>query len=77
MDTSDPVIEGRLSDIIGRKAAMLTALSLFGMLRVFPFRLCGCDVKTSLGSGTICCGLASSMELLIVARAVAGMGGGG
>jgi len=49
---------GRLSDIIGRKGAMLLALSLFG-------------------SGTIFCGLAPSMEALIVARAVAGMGGGG
>jgi MFS family permease len=29
------------------------------------------------GAGTICCGLAPSMELLILARAVAGMGGGG
>ncbi|EGO27465.1 hypothetical protein SERLADRAFT_367015 [Serpula lacrymans var. lacrymans S7.9] len=49
---------GRLSDIIGRRGAMLLALSLFG-------------------SGTIACGLASSMEILIIARAVAGMGGGG
>ncbi|TDL29278.1 vacuolar amino acid permease [Rickenella mellea] len=49
---------GRLSDILGRKGAMLLALSLFG-------------------SGTICCGLAPSMETLIAARAVAGMGGGG
>ncbi|KAL5530624.1 hypothetical protein ACEPAF_6882 [Sanghuangporus sanghuang] len=49
---------GRLSDILGRKGAMLLALSLFG-------------------SGTIFCGLAPSMEALIAARAVAGMGGGG
>ncbi|EEB95924.1 hypothetical protein MPER_05031, partial [Moniliophthora perniciosa FA553] len=49
---------GRLSDILGRKGAMLLALTLFG-------------------SGTTFCGLAPSMELLIAARAVAGMGGGG
>lgn len=49
---------GRLADILGRKGAMLLALSLFG-------------------SGTICCGLAPSMNTLIAARAVAGMGGGG
>lgn len=49
---------GRLSDILGRKGAMLLALSLFG-------------------SGTIFCGMAPSMETLIAARAVAGMGGGG
>ncbi|KAH7887923.1 vacuolar amino acid permease [Phlebopus sp. FC_14] len=49
---------GRLSDILGRKGAMLLGLSLFG-------------------SGTIACGLAPSMEALILARAVAGMGGGG
>lgn len=49
---------GRLSDILGRKGAMLLALSLFG-------------------SGTLLCGLAPSMDALIIARAVAGMGGGG
>ncbi|CEL57819.1 Multidrug resistance protein fnx1 OS=Schizosaccharomyces pombe (strain 972 / ATCC 24843) GN=fnx1 PE=2 SV=2 [Rhizoctonia solani AG-1 IB] len=49
---------GRLSDIMGRKGAMLLALSLFG-------------------TGTLLCGLATSMEFLIFARAVAGMGGGG
>lgn len=49
---------GRLSDIMGRKGAMLLALSLFG-------------------SGTILCGFAPSMEALIAARALAGMGGGG
>ncbi|KIM91030.1 hypothetical protein PILCRDRAFT_160549 [Piloderma croceum F 1598] len=49
---------GRLSDILGRKGALLVALTLFG-------------------SGTILCGLASSMEMLIAARAIAGMGGGG
>ncbi|KAJ3864896.1 major facilitator superfamily domain-containing protein [Lentinula novae-zelandiae] len=49
---------GRLSDILGRKGAMLLALTLFG-------------------SGTISCALAPTIESLIVARAVAGMGGGG
>ncbi|KAF8916857.1 vacuolar amino acid permease [Mucidula mucida] len=49
---------GRLADILGRKGAMLLALSLFG-------------------SGTIFCGFAPSMETLIIARAIAGMGGGG
>ncbi|KAF5369889.1 hypothetical protein D9758_001219 [Tetrapyrgos nigripes] len=49
---------GRLADILGRKGAMLLALSLFG-------------------SGTLLCGIAPSMEFLIAARALAGMGGGG
>ncbi|OBZ77059.1 Multidrug resistance protein fnx1 [Grifola frondosa] len=49
---------GRLSDILGRKGAMLLALSFFG-------------------SGTLLCGLAPSMDALIAARAIAGMGGGG
>ncbi|KAF5393868.1 hypothetical protein D9757_000184 [Collybiopsis confluens] len=49
---------GRLSDILGRKGAMLLALSLFG-------------------SGTVFCAFAPTMEALIAARAVAGMGGGG
>ncbi|KAJ7638652.1 vacuolar amino acid permease [Roridomyces roridus] len=49
---------GRLSEILGRKGAMLLALFLFG-------------------SGTILCGAVSSMETLILARALAGMGGGG
>ncbi|KAI0269230.1 vacuolar amino acid permease [Gloeopeniophorella convolvens] len=49
---------GRLSDILGRRGAMLLGLTLFG-------------------TGTIGCGVAPSMEALIIARAVAGMGGGG
>jgi len=49
---------GRLSDILGRKGAMLLGLSLFG-------------------SGTLLCGIAPSMNVLIAARALAGMGGGG
>ena len=49
---------GRLSDILGRKGAMLLALSLFG-------------------SGTLLCGVAPSMNVLLAARAIAGMGGGG
>lgn len=65
---------GRLADILGRKGAMLLALSLFGMSFVVssnPHSSCG------TGSGTIFCGFAPSMETLILARAVAGMGGGG
>ena len=49
---------GRLSDIIGRRGAMLLALSLFG-------------------SGSFLCGIAPSMNVLIAARVIAGMGGGG
>ncbi|KAF8313421.1 MFS general substrate transporter [Clavulina sp. PMI_390] len=49
---------GRLADILGRKAALLIALTLFGL-------------------GTLLCGLANSMNALIAARAIAGMGGGG
>ncbi|KAH6915245.1 vacuolar amino acid permease [Coprinopsis sp. MPI-PUGE-AT-0042] len=49
---------GRLADILGRKGAMLLALTLFG-------------------TGTIFCGAAGSMNALLVARAIAGMGGGG
>ncbi|KAJ6509977.1 vacuolar amino acid permease [Mycena vitilis] len=47
---------GRLSEILGRKGAMLLALFLFG-------------------SGTMLCGMVPSMETLILARALAGMGG--
>ena len=49
---------GRLSDILGRRGAMLLALSLFG-------------------SGTLLCGIAPSINVLIAARVIAGMGGGG
>ena len=49
---------GRLADILGRRGAMLLALSLFG-------------------SGTFLCGIAPSMNVLIAARVIAGMGGGG
>lgn len=50
-------IYGRLCDIIGRRGAMMTALTFFGI-------------------GTIGCGFAPSMGTLILARAVAGAGGG-
>jgi MFS family permease len=49
---------GRLSDILGRRGALLLGLSLFG-------------------SGTLLCGIAPSMNALLVARVIAGMGGGG
>lgn len=51
-------IYGRLCDIMGRKYAMLLALTFFSI-------------------GTLLCGLATSMEMLIAARALAGAGGGG
>lgn len=34
-------------------------------------------ISNPIGTGTIGCGFAPSMEALIAARAVAGMGGGG
>ncbi|CCF53115.1 hypothetical protein NDA11_000027 [Ustilago hordei] len=51
-------IYGRLSDIIGRKGALLVALSFFTI-------------------GTCLCAVAKSMNALLVARFVAGIGGGG
>ena len=36
-----------------------------------------CSMLVISGIGTICCGIAPSMETLITARAIAGMGGGG
>ncbi|KAH8113370.1 vacuolar amino acid permease [Phellopilus nigrolimitatus] len=67
---------GRLSDILGRKGAMLLGLSLFGASLVDSVTL-GSPNACFAGSGTILCGLAPSMEALIAARALAGMGGGG
>jgi len=67
--------KGRLSDILGRKGAMLLALSFFGQLCIRP-----CEYVALMfpaGVGTFLCGLAPSMDGLIVARAIAGMGGGG
>lgn len=54
---------------------MLLALSLFGASPAF--RLHAHSYLCQLGSGTIFCGFAPSMETLIIARAIAGMGGGG
>lgn len=51
-------IYGRLSDIIGRKGALLVALAFFIV-------------------GTCLCTIAESMNALLVARFVAGIGGGG
>ena len=55
---------------------MLVALSLFGTVpqsNNMPYW----STFHSTGSGTIFCGMAPSMNALIFARAVAGMGGGG
>jgi MFS family permease len=68
---------GRLSDILGRKGAMLLALFLFGELLVRSYLVFMTPDRMLVGSGTIFCGVAPSMETLIIARAVAGMGGGG
>ncbi|SPO22173.1 related to multidrug resistance protein [Ustilago trichophora] len=51
-------IYSQLSDIIGRKGALLVALTFFTM-------------------GTCLCAVAKSMDALLVARFVAGIGGGG
>ncbi|KAJ1028404.1 hypothetical protein NDA16_001571 [Ustilago loliicola] len=51
-------IYGRLSDIIGRKGALLVALTFFT-------------------TGTCLCAVAKSMNALLIARFVAGIGGGG
>ncbi|GAC76946.1 predicted transporter [Moesziomyces antarcticus T-34] len=51
-------IYGRMSDIIGRKGALLVALAFFT-------------------SGTCLCAVATSMDALLVARFIAGIGGGG
>ncbi|KDQ49637.1 hypothetical protein JAAARDRAFT_200645 [Jaapia argillacea MUCL 33604] len=56
--TSFQPLYGKLSDIFGRKACLLSAYAIFA---------CGC----------LCCGLARDMNELIVARALAGIGGGG
>jgi len=57
---------------------MLLALTLFGMLIPFLRSLAMIMFESNrIGTGTISCGFAPSMEVLIAARAVAGMGGGG
>lgn len=54
---------------------MLLALSLFGTSNIHLAR--HRFMSLSSGTGTVICGLAPSMKVLIAARAVAGMGGGG
>lgn len=56
--TSFQPLYGKLSDIFGRKPALLFAYSIFGL-------------------GCLFCGLARTMDELIIARAFAGIGGGG
>lgn len=49
---------GKLSDIFGRKEALLFGYAVFGL-------------------GSLFCGIAQTMAQLCIARAVAGIGGGG
>lgn len=52
------MIDGRISDVFGRKSAMLFASSVFFI-------------------GSLLCGLATNLWALVIARAIAGIGGGG
>lgn len=56
---------------------MLLALSLFGKHLFKSAVRSAFQLDSITGSGTIFCGMAPSMNALIAARAVAGMGGGG
>jgi len=60
---------GRLSDILGRKGAMLLGLSLFGEILVrYIYRA---SRRTDvLGIGTLLCAVAPTMKALIAARAI-------
>jgi MFS family permease len=55
---------------------MLLALSLFGTFEVYIY-ISSQQTNMILGTGTVLCGVAPSMNALIAARAIAGMGGGG
>ncbi|KAH9836947.1 MFS general substrate transporter [Rhodofomes roseus] len=56
--TSFQPLYGKLSDIFGRKACLMCAMSIFAV-------------------GSLLCGLAPDMNSLVIARAIAGIGGGG
>ena len=56
---------------------MLLALSLFGRPLARMISNARVILIHSAGFGTLLCGLAPSMDALIAARAIAGMGGGG
>lgn len=51
-------IDGRISDVFGRKSALLFASSVFFI-------------------GSLLCGAATNLWALVIARAIAGIGGGG
>ncbi|KAG2197122.1 hypothetical protein INT47_004187 [Mucor saturninus] len=53
-----PQIDGRISDVFGRKSSMLFASSVFFI-------------------GSLLCGAATNLWALVIARAIAGIGGGG
>lgn len=56
---------------------MLLGLTFFGWSLLSYFCVARNRLIRCAGLGTVMCGLAPSMEVLIAARAVAGMGGGG
>jgi len=65
-------IYGRLCNIIGRKASLLVAVSFFSMSLPSDEQF-----ELRIGFGTTLCAFAPSMNTLIAARAIAGIGGGG
>jgi MFS family permease len=52
------IIDGRISDVFGRKSALLFASGVFFI-------------------GSFLCGTATNLWALVIARAIAGVGGGG
>jgi MFS family permease len=70
---------GRLAQVMGRKGAMILALSLFfSKFALFSLpQSAGWYWLIRILAGTLCCVLAPSMSFILVARGIAGAGSGG
>lgn len=75
---------GRLAQVMGRKGAMLLAVSLFfgeSPLSLAPlvryWDMSDYRLNIDAAAGTMACAIAPSMLTILVARGVAGMGSGG